>query len=83
VEPCDGPQRWLRITLRRIWPANGSAVADLLRAFGLEQVGDSTPVIGIVSRFAMQRDLTWWSKIAGRLSELDVAVVALGSGEPV
>jgi starch synthase len=57
--------------------------ADLLRAFGLEQVGDSTPVIGIVSRFALQKGFDLVEQIAGRLSELDVAVVALGSGEPV
>ena len=57
--------------------------ADLLRAFGLEQVKDSTPVIGIVSRFALQKGFDLVEQIAGRLSELDVAVVALGSGEPV
>jgi starch synthase len=57
--------------------------ADLLRAFGLEQVGDSTPVIGIVSRFALQKGFDLVEQIAGRLSELSVAVVALGSGEPV
>lgn len=57
--------------------------ADLLQAFGLEQVGDSTPVIGIVSRFALQKGFDLVEQIAGRLSELNVAVVALGSGEPV
>jgi starch synthase len=57
--------------------------ADLLRAFGLEQVRDSTPVIGIVSRFALQKGFDLLEQVAGRLSELDVAVVALGSGEPV
>jgi starch synthase len=57
--------------------------ADLLQAFGLEQVEDSTPVIGIVSRFALQKGFDLVEQIAGRLSELNVAVVALGSGEPV
>ncbi|MFY9853545.1 MAG: glycogen synthase GlgA [Terracidiphilus sp.] len=55
--------------------------ADLLRAFGLERVGNSTPVIGIVSRFALQKGFDLLEQVAGRLSELDVAVVALGSGE--
>jgi starch synthase len=55
---------------------------DLLRAVGLEQVEESTPVIGIVSRFARQKGFDLLEEIAGRLSELEVAVVALGSGEP-
>ena len=56
--------------------------ADLLTAFGLNQVEESTPVIGIVSRFAVQKGFDLVEQIAGKLSELDVAVVALGSGEP-
>jgi starch synthase len=57
--------------------------ADLLKAFGLEQVEESTPVIGIVSRFAVQKGFELVEEIAGKLSEMDVAVVALGTGEPV
>jgi starch synthase len=56
--------------------------ADLLAVLGLERVAESTPVIGIVSRFAMQKGFDMVEEAAGRLSELDVAVVALGSGEP-
>jgi starch synthase len=56
--------------------------ADLLDAFGLEQVDNSTPVIGIVSRFVAQKGFDLVEQIAGRLSELNVAVVALGEGEP-
>jgi starch synthase len=56
--------------------------ADLLAAFGLKNVGEATPVIGIVSRFAVQKGFDLVEEIAGRLSEMDVAVVALGSGEP-
>jgi len=54
---------------------------DLLRAFGLENVEESTPVIGIVSRFAAQKGFDLMEQNAGELSELNVAVVALGSGE--
>jgi starch synthase len=54
---------------------------DLLKSFGLEQVDEATPVIGIVSRFAVQKGFDLLEQIAGRLSELDVAVVALGSGD--
>jgi len=54
---------------------------DLLHAFGLE-VSDESPVIGICSRFASQKGFDLLEQIAGRLAERDVAVVALGTGEP-
>ena len=62
----------------------GKAVCrvDLLNAFGLEHVEDSTPVIGIVSRLVAQKGFDMVEQIAGRLSELNVAVVALGTGDP-
>jgi starch synthase len=56
--------------------------ADLLTAFGLEKVAESTPVIGIVSRFAVQKGFDLLEEVAGKLSELDAVVVVLGSGEP-
>lgn len=57
--------------------------ADLLRTFGLDSVEYSTPVIGIVSRFATQKGFDLVAQIAGQLSDREVAVVALGTGEPV
>ncbi len=54
---------------------------DLLHAFGLE-VPDETPVIGICSRFASQKGFDLLEQISGRLAERDVALVALGTGEP-
>lgn len=54
---------------------------DLLHAFGLE-VPDETPVIGICSRFASQKGFDLLEQVAGRLAERDLAVVALGTGEP-
>jgi starch synthase len=57
--------------------------ADLLHAFGLEKVADATPVIGIVSRFAVQKGFDLVAKIADRLSDRNAVVVALGTGEPV
>jgi starch synthase len=54
---------------------------DLLHAFGLE-VPEQTPVIGICSRFASQKGFDLLEQISGRLAERDVAVVALGTGEP-
>ena len=57
--------------------------ADLLHAFGLEKVAASTPVIGIVSRFATQKGFDLVEAIAAQLSDREVAVVALGTGEPV
>ncbi len=56
--------------------------ADLLDAFGLELVENSTPVIGIVSRLVAQKGFDLVEQIAGRLSELNVAVVAQGEGGP-
>jgi starch synthase len=55
--------------------------ADLLHAVGLEKVADSTPVIGIVSRFAAMKGFDLVVEIAERLLERDVVVVALGKGE--
>ncbi len=56
--------------------------ADLLRVFGLENLPDTTPVVGMVSRFAAQKGFDLVEQIAPILAERDVAVVALGSGEP-
>ncbi len=55
---------------------------DLLHAFGLD-VPDSTPVMGIVSRFATQKGFDLLKDAGGRLAERDVAIVALGTGEPI
>jgi starch synthase len=57
--------------------------ADLLHTFGLEMVEDSDAVVAIVSRFATQKGFDLVEQVAGRLSERNVAVVVLGSGEPV
>ena len=54
---------------------------DLLHAFGLEAPPE-TPVIGICSRFASQKGFDLLEQISGRVAERDVAVLALGTGEP-
>jgi starch synthase len=56
--------------------------SDLLHAFGLENVAETTPVIGIVSRLAMQKGFDMVAQITEELAERDLAVVALGSGDP-
>ncbi len=56
--------------------------ADLLSAFGLDNVESATPVIGIVSRFATQKGFDMVAQIAAQLSDREVAIVALGTGEP-
>jgi starch synthase len=56
--------------------------ADLLHAFGLETVADSTPVIGIVSRFATQKGFDILAQITEQIAQRDVAVVALGTHDP-
>lgn len=56
---------------------------DLLHAFGLESVSDQTPVIGVVSRLVAQKGFDIVSSIGEDLVARDVAVVALGTGEPI
>jgi starch synthase len=56
--------------------------ADLLHAFGLEGVKESTPVIGIVSRLATQKGFDMVAQIAEELARRDLVVTALGSGDP-
>jgi starch synthase len=55
--------------------------ADLLHAFGLEKIAETTPVIGIVSRLATQKGFGIVAQIVEELAERDVAVVALGTGD--
>jgi starch synthase len=56
---------------------------DLLHAFGLHDVPETSPVIGIVSRFATQKGFDFVAAIADDLMKRDIALVVLGSGEPV
>jgi len=55
---------------------------DLLHAFGLETVEETTPVIGIVSRLATQKGFAIVAQIVEELAGRDLAVVALGTGDP-
>jgi starch synthase len=55
--------------------------ADLLHAFGLQNIPDTTPIIGIVSRFVTQKGFDFIEQIAGPLSDRNIALVALGTGE--
>jgi len=56
--------------------------ADLLHAFGLEAVPDTSPVIGIVSRFARQKGFDIVAAITDQIAARDLAVVALGTHDP-
>jgi starch synthase len=55
---------------------------DLLHAFGASHVSDTTPIIGIVSRFATMKGFDLIAQIADRLLAQDLHIVALGTGEP-
>lgn len=61
----------------------GTCRKDLLHAFGFENLPETTPVIGIVSRFVAQKGFDILAPIGEQLAERDVAVVALGTGEPI
>jgi starch synthase len=67
-------------------PGNLAGKAACKKAL-LEKMGAVTPVlcrpvIGIVSRFASQKGFDLISTIAEQLADLDLYVVALGTGEP-
>ena len=55
--------------------------SDLLHAFGLKGVSDSTAVIGVVSRFATQKGFDLIVEIMDRLVQEDMVLLMLGSGE--
>lgn len=55
--------------------------ADLLHAFGLESVAEETAVIGLVSRLAQQKGIDLLAEVADGITERNVAVVILGTGE--
>ncbi|MGA2207672.1 MAG: glycogen/starch synthase, partial [Terracidiphilus sp.] len=56
--------------------------SDLLHAFGLEGVEETTPVIGIVTRLATQKGFDIVARITEEIAERDVVVLALGAGDP-
>lgn len=55
---------------------------DVLEAFGLPADAMNKPLIGIVSRFAGQKGFDLIEQVATDLLAEDLAVVALGAGEP-
>lgn len=54
----------------------------LLNLLGVESPDLQRPVIGIVSRFAVQKGFDLIAAIAEQLAALELCVVALGTGEP-
>src|SRR5271163_4003949 len=55
---------------------------DLLSAFRLPEENLEMPLIGIVSRFADQKGFDLIAQIAGDLMKENLAIVALGAGQP-
>jgi starch synthase len=54
--------------------------ADLLRLFGLDQLPENTPVIGIVSRLVAQKGFDIVAQISEQIAERNLAVIVLGTG---
>jgi len=54
---------------------------DVLQAFGLGNVDEHLPLIGIVSRFAGQKGFDLIAQIIDRLAQEEMCMVVLGSGE--
>jgi starch synthase len=55
---------------------------DLLHAFGLEGITETTPVIGIISRLATQKGFDMVAQIVEEIASRDLVITALGSGDP-
>ncbi|HXQ25387.1 MAG TPA: glycogen synthase GlgA [Candidatus Acidoferrales bacterium] len=55
---------------------------DLLAAFKLPEENLERPLIGIVSRFADQKGFDLIAEVAGDLMKENLAIVALGTGQP-
>jgi starch synthase len=55
---------------------------DLLHAFGVSNLQESTPVIGMVSRLATQKGYDLLAQIFDQLVQEDIFLVVLGTGEP-
>jgi starch synthase len=55
---------------------------DLLEQFKLPAKSLARPVIGIVSRFADQKGFDLIAQVAEQLLEVNLSIVALGTGEP-
>jgi starch synthase len=67
-------------------PSNlaGKAICrrDLLHAFGAQHVGDSTAILGVVSRLATQKGFDLLEQAMEALAQEDIFLVVLGTGEP-
>ncbi|MDX6464067.1 MAG: starch synthase, partial [Acidobacteriaceae bacterium] len=55
---------------------------DLLHAFGVSNVAEDTPVLGMVSRLATQKGLDLLAEIFEQLVRENMFLVMLGTGEP-
>jgi len=75
-----------KVIASRYWPKDlaGKVTCkkNLLEVFGLPPETIDKPVIGIVSRFAGQKGFDLIEEIADQLLSEDLAITALGAGEP-
>lgn len=54
---------------------------DLLHAYALDNVPETTPIVGIVSRFATQKGFDLIAEIASKIALEEMVLLVLGSGE--
>jgi starch synthase len=55
---------------------------DLLYAFGLEEAGHDTPILGVLAHFSTHKGFDLIEQMIESLLQEDVRVVMLGTGEP-
>jgi starch synthase len=55
---------------------------DVLHAFGVSNIAETTPVVGMVSYLSTQKGFDLVAQLSGRLAERDMLLLILGTGEP-
>ena len=55
---------------------------DVLHAFGVSNMAETTPVVGMVSHLSTQKGFDLIAQLADRFAERDMLLLILGTGEP-
>ncbi len=78
--PATDPHIAAHYTPQRLQGKSGCR-RDLLHAYALDNVPETTPIVGIVSRFATQKGFDLIAEIASEIALEEMVLLVLGSGE--